>query len=265
MGNRTRRLCVTGLIAAVVLSAACQSFTASETPEPDYSADADTNLKRGDEALAGKNFTEAERYFEYVKTKYPYLEASKAAELRLADTDFERDQFAQARDRYQAFVKLHPTHPRVDYAAYRAALTHYREMPSDFFVLPPAEEKDQQEVRSTLAAMNDFLRQHPRSAFADEAKTKLAEARRRLAAHEWYVAEFYRRRARWVAVVGRLRNIVERYEGAGYDERAYLGLHEAYVQLKDEARAKETLRAMAQKLKGTPAGARATALLGESG
>ena len=107
--------------AALALAlAGCKSLQNENAGEPDYASDADTNLQRGAEALESKNYLEAERYFEYVKSKYPFLEAAKTAELRLADTDFERERFIEARDRYQNFVKLHPTHAKVDYAAYRA-------------------------------------------------------------------------------------------------------------------------------------------------
>src|SRR5205814_2390586 len=112
----------------------------------------------GDELLESKNYLEAQKYYDYVKSKFPYLEAATTAELRLADVDFEREKYIEARDRYQNFVKLHPTHAKVDYAAFRSALSHFKDMPSDFFLLPPAREKDQAEVRAAAVAMGDFVR-----------------------------------------------------------------------------------------------------------
>ena len=145
--------------ASLALSlSACASFgtfAGQEGGEVEFAADAETNMRKGDDAMNAKNYTEAASFFEFVKTKYVYLDLAKTAELRLADADFERERFAEARDRYQNFVRLHPTHPRVDYAAFRAALTHYKEIPSDFFLLPPASEKDQVEVRNAASAMTD--------------------------------------------------------------------------------------------------------------
>jgi outer membrane protein assembly factor BamD len=230
--------------------------------EPTYGSDAESNLKSGNEALEGKNFIEAEKYFEYVKSKYPYLEAAKEAELKLADTDYERDRFIEARDRYHSFIKLHPAHAKVDYAAYRAALTHHREIPSDLFILPPSREKDQVEVHNTLKAMNEFIRQYPESQYLAEAKRYADEARKRLCEHELYVARFYRKRERWGAVVGRLNTVVETYSGLGFDEEALFGLHEAYTKLGDPQRAQETLRKVIAKLPGTAAAQKASKLLG---
>jgi outer membrane protein assembly factor BamD len=249
------------LLAVLLLVAGCKTASQEGAGEPDYASDADTNLQRGTEALGGKNYLEAERYFEYVKTKYPFLEAAKEAELKLADTDFERERFLEARDRYQNFIKLHPTHPKVDYAAYRAALTHYKEIPSDFFLLPPSKEKDQVEVRGTLSAMNDFVRQYPNSEYVAEAKKLVDEARKRLADHEVYVAEFYAKREKWPAVINRYKKVLEDFSGLGYDEQAYFGIYDAYLQLKDTPRAVETLRSIVAKMPGTSAAERAQKLL----
>jgi outer membrane protein assembly factor BamD len=254
------RLTVTCLT-ALLLCAGCAT-TSGEAAAPNYASQAEANLRLGNEALADKDYLRAEQYFEFVKTKFPYLEASKEAELRLADTSFDQDRFPEAREKYQAFVKLHPTHPKVDYAAYQAALTHVKEMPSDFFILPPSEEKDQTDVQSTLRAMSDFLRQYPKSEYAKDAKVHADDAKRRMAEHELYVAAFYRKRERWRAVAQRLEGLLTRYPGTKYEEEALFSLHEAYVKLKDTERAQQTLRKVIERLPNTPAADRAQRMLG---
>jgi outer membrane protein assembly factor BamD len=229
-----------------------------------YASDAEGNVSRGDAAMASKNYAEAARYYEFVKTKYPYLDAAKTSELKLGDADFERERFLEARDRYQNFVRLHPTHPKVDYAAYRVALTHYKDIPSDFFLLPPASEKDQVEVRSALGSMVDFTRTYPESAWVPDAKKVILEVKRRLAEHELYVAAFYAKRDRWPAVVTRLNTVAKNYEGIGYEERVYFGLYEAFNGLKDEARALEALRTFVAKYPDDAAVARAKSLLAKA-
>ncbi len=221
--------------------AALKSLTSSPEAELAYGEDAESNIAKGDEALESKNYPEAGRYFEYVKTKYPYIEAAKTAELRLADVDYDRERFIEARDRYQNFVRLHPTHAKVDYAAYRGAITHYRDIPSDLFILPPSTEKDQVEVRAALTALNDFLNAFSHSEFVPEAKKLQTDVKRRLAEHEIYVADFYAKRDRWPAVIGRLQNVVKNYGGTGYEEKVFFGLYDAYVKVKDEARGREML------------------------
>ncbi len=253
--------------ASLALSlSACVSFgtfAGQEGGEVEFAADAETNMRKGDDAMNAKNYTEAASFFEFVKTKYVYLDLAKTAELRLADADFERERFAEARDRYQNFVRLHPTHPKVDYAAFRAALTHYKEIPSDFFLLPPASEKDQVEVRNAASAMTDFLRGYSASEYVKEAKTVLDEVRLRLAEHEIYVADFYARRDRWPAVVTRLNVVAKDFSGIGLDERVSFGLYDAYVKLNEPAKAKDVLQKYADKFPETTGAKKALKLIAE--
>jgi len=247
------------------LLAACASLSSSANGgEVEYGADADSNLKKGNEALESKNYPDAERYFEYVKTKYPFLEAAVEAELRLADTDFERDEFSAARDRYQNFVRLHPTNAKVDYAAYRAALTHYKDMPSDFFLLPPSAEKDQVEVKSALNAMENFVDAYPDSKLVPDAKKVIVDVKRRLADHELYVADFYAKREVWKAVVLRLNTVAKKYPDVGYEERVYFGLYDAWNNLKDSAKAAEALRTLVAKYPGTDGAKKAEKVLAKA-
>ncbi len=253
------------LFASALAVSACASLSSMASGDGEtvvYGADADENLKRGEEALESKNFPDAQRYFEYVKTKYPYLESAKTAELRLADTEYERDRFLEARDKYQNFIRLHPTHPKVDYAAYRAALTFYKDMPSQFFLLPPSEEKDQADVRGAFVALLGFVRDYPDSSYLAEAKTSLDDVKRRLAEHELYVASFYARRDKWPAVVSRLNVVASSYGGIGYDERVYFGLYDAYRKLKDDERAREALRSYVAKYPDQAGAKRAQKVLG---
>jgi outer membrane protein assembly factor BamD len=226
-----------------------------------YAPDAETNLKRGDEALASGNHQEAIRYFEFVKTKFPFVESSKTAELRMGDAEFARDQFSAARERYYSFVRLHPTHPQVDYAAFRAALTHYRDIPSDFFLLPPSQEKDQVEVRNAANAMEEFVRNYPTSSYVPEAQKVVGNVKKRLASHELYVASFYRVRARWPAVVGRLKVVAKTYPGVGVDEEVYFGLHEAYLKLNQTAQAREALESFVKQFPADPGVPKAKSVL----
>ena len=249
------------IIFLIAIADAGCSTLGGET-QAEFKKDAVSNLASGNAALKSHNYAVAEQYFDFVRTKYPFLDASKEAELRLADTDFAREQYSGARDRYQNFAKLHPTHPRADYAAFRAAMSYYQEIPSDFFLVPRSYEKDQTAVRGALKSMADFIKNYPSSSYLPEAQKVLSEVRGRLAKHELHVADFYAHHGRWPAVAMRLESLVENYPGAGYDEDALFRLHEVYQRLNDPQRAKEALRKVIDRFPGTPAAERARNLLG---
>lgn len=261
------KLRVVVLASALSLSG-CASISTffSSDGEPSYAATPDENMRLAQEAMNDKNYNEAAAFFEHVKTKYPYVEAATTAELGLADADYEREKYIEARDRYTNFVRLHPTHARVDYAAYRGALTHYKEIPSDFFLLPPASEKDQIEVRNAMAAMGEFQRQYPGSALKADAQKVLDEVRLRLAEHELYVADFYTHpnRQRWRAVVTRLSVVEKNYGGLGLDERVAFGLYDAYLKLDESDNAKAALQRFIDKNPAAPEVGRAKRLIAEA-
>jgi outer membrane protein assembly factor BamD len=219
-------------------------------------------LQKGQDALKEKNYEEARGYFDLVTARYPFLDVARTAELRIADISYDKEEFPEARDKYQQFVKLHPTHPDVDYAAFRAAMSNYQEIPKDFFILPPSFEKDQTPVKNALRAMDDFIRLYPKSKFLPEAKKTHEEVRRRLCQHELYAAQFYAKRGKWQAVVSRLETLVKSYPGAGYDEEALFGIYDAYKKLKDDGRAQETLKRIVSSMPGTKAAEKAQKLLG---
>ena len=241
---------------------ACGLFSGNgDFGEPDYASEASTNLKRGDEALESSQYAVAEKYYEYVKTKFPFLEAAKQAELRLCDVSYQRELWTEAADRCTAFVKLHPTHPKVDYAAYQAALAHYRDIPSNWFMVPPSTEKDQTQVRAAYTALTEFVKTYPDSQYLPQAKKDLADVQKKLAEHEIYVADFYEKRDRWAAAVNRLETVAADYPGYD-DERVLFRLHDLYNRLKDPAKAKDALQRVIARMPGTPAAQRAQSMLG---
>ncbi len=254
-----RAVCLTALLGTVP---GCATLSSGQSGDPDYASAAEANIQLGDAAVDRKDFLQAEKYYEHVRTKFPYLEIANEAELKLADLRFAQEQYPEAREQFQNFIKLHPTHPKVDYAAYRGALTHFADMPTDVFFLPPSKEKDQTEVFAALNALGTFVRQYPTSQYTPEAKNNIEEVRRRLASHELYVASFYARRERWKAVVQRLEGLLKNYPGTSLEEEALFELHDAYVKLPDAERAKQTLQRIIERLPGTPAAERARRMMG---
>lgn len=165
-------------------------------------------------------YPEALRGFSELKTKYPYTKYAALADLRTADTQFHRGKFAEAVDAYRNFLKFHPKHEQGPYAMKQIGEAYYEQIPSDWFFLPPAAEKDQGHTKQAIAAYTDMLARFPDAEITDEARERLKVCRTKLADHELYVANFYLSRDRYKAAAGRAEVILKSYPELGHDEEA---------------------------------------------
>ncbi len=235
-----RRLPFALLLCAAVL--ACSHLGGEKTGKT-----AEEDFKIASEYFKDKDWLEAQKAFDRIRSKYPYSKYAALSELRSADAKFEQDKFIEAAEGYRQFVKMHPTHEQVAYAAFRIGLSSWRNAPSQFFLFPPDFEKDQVEVRVAVTALQDFLKSHPQSSYVPEAQKLLAEAKGKLADHEWYVAGFYRKRDRWPAVAVRLEGLVRDYPGSVYEPEALLQLADAYLHTNERGRAQQALQQLIAK------------------
>jgi len=229
-------------VIAAALLAGCASKHTTFTGQLKYGKTAEDNYNNGLDELKDGNDMEAVRFFEHVRLKYPFSKFATLAELRIADTKFEQERFLEAAEAYGQFVQLHPTHEEVDYAEFRAGLSHLLQAPSDFMLFPPAYEKDQREVERAVELLENFAGTRSQSKYHAEAVKLLGEARGRLAAHEWYVADFYWKRKRWAGAAQRYDTLVAKYPGSAREPEALLRLAELYLKMDEKHRARTALQ-----------------------
>jgi len=206
----------------------------------DYSMSAQKNYDKGLKELEDKDWIAASKYFGFIKTRFPYSKYAVLAELRLADAEFGAEQYLEAIDSYRLFIKFHPTHEMVanGYATYRIGEGYYRQLSGDFWMFPPSFEKDQSSTEDAANELKSFLDKYPDSPYRDKAKEIIIKVGKHLADHEWYVARYYWDRGKPMGTVIRLRRLLERYRGVGYDEEALWLLGRAYVAVAMPDRAK---------------------------
>jgi outer membrane protein assembly factor BamD len=231
------------LAAAALLAglAACSKHV-SFTGEAKLRPTAEENYQAGVELLKEESWPEALKFFEYVRTKFPFTKYAALSDLRIADAKFGQELYAEAADAYAQFTQLHPSHPDLDYADFRIGEAYLEDAPSDFALFPPSHEKDQRQVKKAADAFRRFLERHPDSKLVPQGKKHLAEAEGRLAAHEWYVAEYYFKHRRWAGAAGRYETLVDRFPGSRHEPEALLKLARAYVEMEEKHRARTALQ-----------------------
>jgi len=230
---------------------ACAS--SDDSKQVNYSMTAKQNYERGLEELKKENYVEASHYFSYVKQKFPFSKYAGLAELALADTEFARGNYQEAIDSYKSFARLHPTHEKVEdgYTAFRIAECYVKEMPDDWFILPPAYEKDQSYVRDALRELDSALAKYPDAAYVKQAKAYRRDVLRRLIEHEVYVARFYLDRGHPKAAVLRIEGALRQYPDSGQEGELMITLGETNLKLGNAARAKQLFERVAHEYGNT--------------
>jgi len=235
-----RVLSLAALALLALLLAGCATKRAAPTT---YAESAQEAYEVALEDLESQNYEQAISGFEQVRTKYPYSSYAALAELRIADAEFGRGRWLEAIDSYQAFVKFHPGHEQLDWAWFRIGESHYKAIPSGFFIFPSPSERDQTEVRAARTSLADFLSRYPQSAYAPQAREELREVVGLLAGHELQVARFYASRERWTGAAWRYERVLRDFPGSGFDAEATFGLADALREQGETGRAAEILEA----------------------
>ena len=218
-----------------------------------YSKSAEKNYTRGSEELKDENYQEALKYFVFTKAKFPFSRFATLAELRIADTYYAQEKYVDAIDAYKQFQKFHPTHPQVldGYAAYRVCQANVKQIPSDWFLIPPSYEKDQGATRDAILELNSFVRSHEGSKYMPKVKELYRKCIRRMANHELYVARFYLEQDKPGATILRLEALLKKYPDAGVDPEVMLLLGQTYMKLDKKELAAKTFRELIRKYPGS--------------
>ncbi len=224
-----------------ILAIGLLGCSTAPTGVANYAATAQQNYNKGLAELEEEDWIAAAKYFSFVKARFPYSKYAVLAELRIADAEFGAEHYLQAIDNYKLFTRFHPTHQMVTngYAPFRVGESYVKMLPDDMWILPPSYEKDQSASFDAERELRTFVKKYPDSIYRERAEEMLVEIHTRLAAHEWYVANFYWQRDKPMGAVLRLRRLLDRYAGTRYDGDALWLLGQAYVEVKMPARARQ--------------------------
>lgn len=218
------------LVLPLLLAAACSGNPTAKLP-PAGSAEPDKFLfDRGNEELAKKHWYAAREYFRNVVDRYPQSAIRPDAKLALGDTyllENSSESRVMAVNEYQEFLSYFPTHPRADYAQFKIAYAHYKQM------LPA--QRDQTETREAIAQFDAFRKRFPNSTLKPDAEKYYRESRDRLSESELAVGVFYVR-VKWCpGAVDRLTQLLKDDPQFTNRDEAYYYIGECYFLSKQNA------------------------------
>jgi outer membrane protein assembly factor BamD len=227
--NRSIRLGVA--VAALTVSFACAQQTRNVVPtgtsEPDKFL-----YDKGDAALKAKKWITAREYFKQVVETYTQSPFRPDAKLGVGDTYLEEggaDNLVFAMNEFREFLSFYPRSPRADYAQYKLAMTHFRQM--------RAAPRDQSETRDAIKEFQTFVVRFPDSKLMPEVKAKLREAQDRVAESDYLVGMFYYRQKWYQGSIDRFASLLKSDPEYTARDSVYFFLAESYVKSKREAQA----------------------------
>jgi outer membrane protein assembly factor BamD len=150
------------------------------------------------------HYDEAIKKLGEFKSRFPYSQFASEAELLIADSHYQLDHFQEAAAAYETFVKLHPKHPKADYAMYRVAESYWEDSPT-------AVSREQEYTEKAVQQWQEVVAKFPGTSYASRAKDMITQGRRRLAESVRFVARFYCAREIWHACAYRYSQLLEKF------------------------------------------------------
>ena len=203
--------------------------------------------ERAEASLRAENFAQSIVALERLEARFPFGRYAEQAQLELIYAHHMARDLDAAHAAAERFIRLHPQHPKADYAYYMRALTTLARDRSNFsrFLRTDITRRDVSNVRRAFADFSELLARHPRSEYARDARQRMIHLRNVLAEAEVNIALYYVGRGANVAAANRARHVVENYPRTSAVPDALAVLIEANWKLGLEDSANDALKVLA--------------------
>jgi len=190
-------------ILLLALAAACAK-------EPPF--DPVEKFKEAEDKMQRFKYEDARKGYQEIQEKAPDRSYDADIMLRIADTYYGEEKYAEAQVEYQAFLNFHPVHRDAPYAQYQIGMCSYNELTTI--------DRDPSITRAALKEFQALLAKYPGSPYEEEAKKYVVICREKLAEYELYVGKFYHKKGSYLAAIGRLEKLLRDYPGLPAEQEA---------------------------------------------
>ena len=213
----------------MLLLASCGIFSGKEDDET-IGWSAQRLYGEAKDAMSGKEWAKAIKYFEKLEARYPYGRFAQQAQLEVAYCNFKDGERAAAVAAADRFIKLYPNHPNVDYAYYLKGLINFNDLAGflTFLTTPDMTDRDPKGSRDAFEAFKEVATRFPESKYAADSSARMRYLVNALASHEVHVARYYMKRTAYVAAANRAQYAIQHYPQATAVEDAMFILVKAY-------------------------------------
>ncbi|WP_373100988.1 MULTISPECIES: outer membrane protein assembly factor BamD [Pasteurellaceae] len=197
------------LVALTALAVAACSGSKKEVEdgtEQELYAKSQTYLQDG-------NYSQAIRYLEAVKNRYPGMGYGEQTQLNLIYAYYKSQDYTKALVAADRFIQQYPNSQHLDYVLYMAGLTNFASGENffqDFFGVDRAT-RESTSIKAAFANFQALVQHYPNSVYAPDAVARMAYIKASLARHELAIAKFYAKRNAHVAVANRVVGMLQQY------------------------------------------------------
>ena len=250
-----RHIPVVLLVLSVLLTAsACSSipFFGKDKNKKDFEQqdmDATEQLlyRNAQRSLRSGNYSVAIETLQRLEARFPFGRYAEQAQLEIIYAHYMAASYESARTAADRFIRLHPSHPHIDYAYYLKGLAAYSKnkgLMDRIFASDPAK-RDMTSARDAYADFATLLARHPSSQYVPDARQRMLYLRDLIASSELHIADYYMRRRAYAAASNRARYVVETYSKSDVAADALALMIEANYRLGLEESANDALRVLA--------------------
>jgi len=199
------------------------------------------------ESLRAGNYTGAIQKLQLLESRFPFGRYAEQAQLEIIYAYYKSAQPEAARSAADRFIRLHPTHPNVDYAYYLKGMVSFEQDKNFLANIIPMDPstRDPGAARESFNDFSQLIRRFPNSEYAPDAQRRMKYLRNLLAQSEIHVAKYYIRRGAYVAAANRGRYVFENFQGSVAVPDALAIMVEAYALLEMTDLAQQALEVLA--------------------
>lgn len=202
------------ILVPVLVAAGCVNLKEETDITKDWSAE--RLYQEAKDERERDNYESAISYLEKLEARYPYGNYAAQAQLDVAYIYYKDNEPTLALAATERFIRLHPTHPAVDYAYYLKGLIYFNVKRGAFdWVLGKNidySDRDPKAMHDALAAFQELVRRYPDSKYAPDAHQRITYLINLMAKSEVHVARHYFKLGAYVASVNRAKYVLENFE-----------------------------------------------------
>jgi outer membrane protein assembly factor BamD len=166
----------------------------------------------GMDAYEDGDYKDAIEHFQSLRDWYPFSKYAILAELKIADSHYQLQQYEEAIFAYEEFERLHPRNEAVPYVIYQIGRCYYDQIDTI--------DRDQSPARKALETFQRLHKRFPDDPYAKSAAEHIPKCLKSLAGNDYYIGVFYYKSKHYKAALQRFMSVLSNYPDVGYHQQA---------------------------------------------